>query len=319
MPMTILEIANAASAELGLPQYPILTTNPNLGAQQLKALINRAGDELYQAHNWTINQNLAVINIKAPINTIANTTAGSTRLTGFPAGVTATIKPNITAVTGDNIITSTRVIGVGPDYVDIDQPATVTGTGVAMNFSVDTYEMPADFKSFLHRTMWDRTNRWELVGPMSPALDEWERSGVVTTGPRRRWRQIGTDVDGNKTNMWRLWPPPSAVSTFPATLVFEYETKTWLRSSNGLPLESIAGDSDYPIIDSQALVLSLKWRLWQIKGFPYAALQAEYLDYVQRLKARDGGSSDLSLSKPFQSQELLGPQNVPDGFWPGNS
>ncbi len=71
------------------------------------------------------------------------------------------------------------------------------------------------------------------------------------------------------------------------------------------------------LIDAQAIIMGTKWRLWQIKGFDYAAMQAEYVDYVDRLIARDGGAADLSLAKPMQSPILITPASVPDGFWPG--
>jgi len=46
-------------------------------------------------------------------------------------------------------------------------------------------------------------------------------------------------------------------------------------------------------------------------------MQAEYLDYVSRLAARDGGSADLSLSRRADPNWLIGPWNVQDGNFPG--
>lgn len=308
---TALQIAQAVVNELGLPPIISVNINPGTTTRQILALMNRAGDELYQAHQWVQSQNLAVINIGTPVTTTGNTIAGSTSITNIPdtSGITA----NLYAVTGNGLITSARVVSVdSPTAVTIDEPATVTQIGVALIFAKDTYAVPSDFAWFLNRTMWDRTNQWELIGPMSPQADEWERSGIVTTGPRRRWRQVGL-----LPNNWRLWPPPTASGTYPATLVFEYESNGWAMSATGVRQTSLLIDTDTTVIDAQGIILATKWRLWQAKGFQYGAMQAEYNDYVSRLAARDGGSADLSLAKRRTTDSyLLTPAQVPDGYWP---
>lgn len=313
---TALQICQAVVDELGLPQVNFITANTNTTVRQLVALVNRAADELYQTHQWTISQALAVISIETPVTTTGDTVAGSTTISNIPS--TTGIEANTFAVVGDNLVTSTRVVEViDGTTVRVDQQATETMVGGSLIFARDTYAMPDTFKWFLDRTMWDRTNQWELIGPISPQMDEWQRSGIVTTGPRRRWRQIGTTVGATTQNMWRLWPPPTASGSYPATLVFEYEADTWARSAAGVALTSMTADDDYPVIDSQAIILSSKWRLWQAKGFAYASLQAEYIDYTSRLAARDGGSADLSLARTGAGSYLIGSDQVPDGYWPG--
>jgi hypothetical protein len=64
------------------------------------------------------------------------------------------------------------------------------------------------------------------------------------------------------------------------------------------------------------LILGCKWRFWQIKGFDYGAMQAEYVDFVNREKARDGGMPDLSLNRR-RHPWLITSANVQDGFFPG--
>lgn len=310
---TALKIVQAVVNELGLPAVTFVTNNTNTTVRQIMALLNRSGDELYQSpsYGWTQSQQLAVINIETPVITTGDTTAGSQIISNV--GTTAGVVANYFAITGNSLVTSTRVIEViDATTIRVDQPATQTVIGENLVMARDTYARPDDFGWFIDRTMWDRTNRWELIGPVSPQTDEYNRSGVVTTGPRRRWRQIGLPE-----TCWRLWPPPTASGDYPATLTFEYVWKTWAMDASGAPIEELSADDDVPIIDAQALILATKWRLWQAKEFNYAAMQAEYLDYVDRLKSRDGGAADLSLAKPMQSPILITPASVPDGFWPG--
>ncbi len=310
--LTLLQIANRVTAELGLPSLTSVVGNQNSIAQQVLALANRAGDEIYQAHQWTEAQVLSIINIGTPVY-IGNavTVAGSATATiTTNAGITA----NYFAITGIEIPTAARVINVNVDGVTItmDEPSAYTGSSPVV-IARDTFDLPNDFKWYLNRTMWDRTNHWELLGPVSPQIDEWQRSGIVAQGPRLRWRQVGLP-----NTCWRIWPPPTATNSYPLTLVFEYNSAYWVINAAGVRQPYFTADSDVPAIDSNALVLEIKWRLWQAKGFSWGAYQQEALDYRSRLAARDGGSPDLTLGKIRGPDDyLLTPWNVQDGNFPG--
>lgn len=313
--MDALTIAQTVTDELGLPRITNLADTTDVTTRQILSLMNRSGDEIYQSSEWTHAQKLHVVNIGTPVTTTGDVTAGSDIITNIPS--TAGIEANYYAVTGNFLVTSTRVVEVlSATSVRIDQPATGTQAAADLVFAKDTYALPDDFSWYLNRTMWDRTNRWELIGPISPQTDEYNRSGVVTTGPRRRWRQVGLPA-----TCWRLWPPPTATGSFPATLIFEYVSKFWVLNDAGNFQGSFTANTDVPTIDAQAIILSTKWRFFAVKGFDYAAMQAEAIDYINRLASRDGGKPDISLAKPMQSSILITPANVPDGFWtgPGNT
>jgi hypothetical protein len=47
-------------------------------------------------------------------------------------------------------------------------------------------------------------------------MDQWHRSGIVATGPRRHFRRLG-----QWPNKFRIWPPPAEIVN-PLQLVFEY-------------------------------------------------------------------------------------------------
>lgn len=309
----LLTIANQVTAELGLPQLASIVGNTDLTARQILALANRAGDELYQTQQWTPLQNYSIINITTPTY-IGNATlvSGSTTvIVTTTAGITA----NYFAITGVQIPTAARIVTVtDATHLVMDEPSTYTGVTPVV-IAQDTFNIPNDFKWFLNRTMWDRTNHWELIGPVSPQVDEWQRSGIVSVGPRKRWRQVGIP-----NQCWRIWPPPTATTDYPATLVFEYVSDYWAQSVSGTAQPYFQADTDTSIVDGQAIVLSVKWRLWQAKGFDWGAYQAEYNDYVSRLAAKDGGSPDLTLGRRrLRDDYLITPYNVPDGGWPSGT
>jgi hypothetical protein len=75
-------------------------------------------------------------------------------------------------------------------------------------------------------------------------------------------------------------------------------------------------DTDQPLLDDQAVITGMKWMFWEIKGFNVVNMQSRWVDYVQKLIARDGASPTLRLAKTFDSL-LLSPNQVQDGNWPG--
>jgi hypothetical protein len=219
-------------------------------------------------------------------------------------------------VTGSNIPVAARVLSVdSATQVTMDMVATGTATATALTFAKDTYPENADFDRFLNGTAWDRTNRWALLGPDSPQLDEFHRSGIVSTGPRRHFRQVGNLAAGT----YRLWPPPATVDT-PFQIAWEYLSLNWVRENGGATLiAAFENDDDTPLLDSQALILGTKWRFLEAKGIPTAAsMQVEYRDYVSQLVARDGGAPTLTMGRRFDPY-LLSSWNVQDANYPAGS
>ncbi len=307
--LTLLEIVQTACKELGLTAPSTVASSTNLQTVQLLALVNRDGIELYQSRDWTTLQGEHIINVETPIDLVGTVTESSQTVT-------------VTSTAG--LSTAYAVDGVGQpaaqriqEVVDattltLEMESTASAVGTTLTFARDTYTIPSDFDHYISHTWWDRTNHWMLMGPQSPQFDQWQRSGIVTTGPRLRWRQIG-----HRPTVFRLWPPPSADSV-PDALVFEYVNDGWVAAADGTFKKRFTADDDTSLLDDDALILGCKWRMWQIKGFSYGAMQQEYLDYVNRLKARDGGMPDLNMSRsrwPY----LLNSGQVQDGNWPGNS
>jgi hypothetical protein len=225
---------------------------------------------------------------------------------------TANLLANYMMVAGSSIPAAARIASVdSPTQITMTMEATGAATGTALTFSQDTYPEPSDFNSFLNRTWWDRTNRWELLGPSSPQLDQWHLSGIVTTGPRRYFRQLGA-----LANNYRIWPPPAEI-TNPLQLVFEYLSFNGIYVNGGsTTAKNFANDGDIPVLSDRAIIMGVKWRFWEQKGFDWTSKRSDYDLYVDRLIARDGGRETLSLVKRV-NPIFISPANVQDGFFPG--
>lgn len=312
-PQNYLQIAQAVTAELGLVQPTVVVGATDLQTVQIASLINREGDALRRTHNWTAMQSLFTLNVGAPTTTTGNVTLNSAIISNIPS--TAGIIAGLWVVSGSTIPVAARVLSVDSGtQITMDMVATGTHIGTALTFAQDTYPGPVGFDRQINRTSWDRTNRWELIGPDSPQTDEWHRSGIVTTSPRRHFRFVGDLAGGN----YRLWPPPQAVDT-PFQIAWEYVSNYWVQTVGGVNKASFTLDTDLPVLDSQAIILGTKWRFAQAKSLPSAAsLQIEWNEYVQQLIARDGAAPTLRASKRPASV-LLTSWNVQDANYPGNS
>ena len=317
--LTILKMVNQAEAELGLPQgtsvYTAAATNTDM---QMGALANRVLDELRRMNRWTAMQFEYNLIVQVPTATTGDLPAQSAVIQNIPS--TANLQPNYWQVAGPGIPVAARIQSVdSPTQITMDMENTNTTltVGATINFLRDTYPVPPDFDWFNNRTMWDRTNRWELLGPDSPQLDQWHRSGIVATGPRRHFRKIGP-----YPSTFRIWPPPGEIVS-PLQLVFEYLSLAAVAVNGNVTdgttfAQYFTNDGDTCLLDENAVVMGIKWMFWEAKGFgSYVTLQNRWVDYVKRLIARDGAAPTIPLVSRV-NPIFVSPANVQDGFFPSS-
>ena len=316
MPLTYLQMVQQTQKELGLPVTTSVQNATDATTIQMGALANRVLDELRRMHQtgWTALQWEYDLVVNTPISVTGNMVANSPIITN--------ISPDTTGLSAYNWVVSGPGIPIAARVQSVDSLTQVTMTMENSNtsnltaqdiqFGQDTYPVasaPA-IDWWQNRTMWDRTNRWELLGPDSPQLDQWHRSGIVVTGPRRHFRMEQGNV--------RIWPPPFELVD-PLQLVFEYMSIAAV-AVNGIPTivsQYFVNDADTSFLDDQAITMGIKWMFWEIKGFgSYLTLQNRWVDYVERLIARDGAAPTLNLVQRV-NPIFLSPANVQDGFFPG--
>jgi len=320
MALTLLQMVNKAQAELGLPVAASVVGNTDATTVQMFALANRVLDELRSMNataGWTALQFEYDLVVPVPLLTTGNFLAAFTKtISNIPS--TAAIIANATAISGANIPQGARVATVvDANTVTMNMQSTnsAVATGVNLTFAQDTFPEPPGFDSFQNRTMWDRTNHWELIGPTSPQQNQWQLSGIVTTGPRRHFRQIGP-----YTKNWRIWPPPFELVA-PLQLVFEYRSLNAVNVSGAGTTfaQYFANDLDTCLLNDSAVTTGIKWMFWEIKGMgSYITLQTRWVDYVNQLIGQDGAAGTLQLAKR-QNPIFISPANVQDGFFPGPS
>lgn len=317
MGATLLSLVQSACAELGLPQPGTVAGAADQQTVQMYALINAVGADLLSRAQWTPLQTQTIIQVESPIITTGDTTANDQTITNIPTPPVLFGEPSNYVVSGNNIVTSARLTSETiaiPASLGMDTEATGDSVGGQIILARDTYPVPEDFTSFINDTEWDRGNKWRLMGPASPQMDQWMRSGIVPTGPRRWFRQVGRGID-----VFRLWPPPGT-NDVPGPLVYEYLSSYWAQSAAvpSVPKASFTADDDTCIYNDRLMIEGLKWRFYAAKGFDFSTQFSIWERQVQTAIGRDGGAPKLALARrPWGV--LISPAQVADGDWPGRS
>jgi hypothetical protein len=328
VPKTLLQIVSQVQGELGLPQATSVIGNSDGTTTQLLNLLIGLTTDLRRMHRWTACQWEFIIEVTPALTFTGNVAANSGTITNITPTLTGT---QVAAWTWQaqfpGIPTPARVTSVDSgSQLKLSLVSPTAQTGVSFIVAQDTYQIPTDFDFLTNRTMWDRTNRWELLGPDSPQMDQWHQSGVVPTGPRRHFRKLSPFSTGT----FRLWPAPFEIAAN-LQLVFEYSSNLCVAVGGNFSAPASGGyndppnfsstwttDTDQPMLDDDLLIKGLKWKFWEAKGFNYASLKNDWIDYVDQQWGRDGARPTLNLVKRV-NPIFISPANVQDGFFPGPS
>lgn len=158
------------------------------------------------------------------------------------------------------------------------------------------------FRYIKNQTIWDRTDRLPVLGPMDG--QDWQAmKAVVTTGPRYRFRIRGGKLLVN--------PTPAAGHSW----YFEYVSKNWILGADGVTYKQyFTLDTDTVLLPEELVLMGIRWRWKKEKGFDYAEDMRTYEMQVKDALGRDGGKPILHMD----SDTWNGPKPgifVPDGSW----
>ena len=299
MGSTMLQLVQQVTNELGVPTPSTVAGNANQDVVQILALMNASGYELLRRADWR------ELTKQHTFYTQATTTTGD----WVDGGYTITNIPDTTGldttyqVQGIGIGNATYITSVDSSTsVTVNQAFTQGQIGGSLTFQQVKYGLPADYNSTVPRTHWDKSKRWEMLGPESAQQWEWLLSGYISTGPRIRWRLLG--------KYFQIWPGVNAGEY----LGFEYRSNGWVESATGVPKTSFTADNDTCLYPDRLMVLSTKLKYFEAKGFDTTALYRDYIMELETSIAQDTSAANLSFA-PRPGTVLIGYDNIPDsGF-----
>lgn len=162
--------------------------------------------------------------------------------------------------------------------------------------AVQTSAVPTDFDYYLNDTMWNRTARIKVGGPVSS--EEWQTFQAISllSIPQAVFRFRGGDI--------LIYPSPAASQT----VAYEYISTYRVSGSQ----TAFTADTDTALLDENLISLGLRWRFLKSKGFDYAEDFRTYELEKQKVIARDGGRPRVYIGgyprNPWNA-------NIPESSW----
>lgn len=297
MASTLLQLVQQSCKEMGLASPSTAVANTATDIIQVVALLTATGQELVRQHDWQY------LGKEHTFSTVfyeytGDTTNGSTTLSNMSSitGLGDTFMVAGTGIPDDTFVSS----AAGTDVV-ISREASATNTTVTFTFGQVKYTLPSDYDRQVDMTHWNKTNQWEDAGPASAQQWQWLKTSAAATGPRVRYRIFG--------NTYQVFPMP----TSEVVHRFEYLSKNWVTASgqSAPNKESFTVDTDTCIFPDRLMILGLKLKYFESKGFDTTALNRDYVMQLELAKSHDHGAPTLSFA-PRPATVLISGANVPD-------
>lgn len=302
MAYTLLEIVAQVCNEIGITEPSAVVTSTDEQIKQLYALSNRVGLDLVRDYEWRRIVKQYVFQTTAAVTVTGDLTSGSKVITNMSA--TGSLSEGM-VLSADDIPSFTQIVSVdSPTQVTVDMPATAAGTTVSLQFATQSYALPSDHDRIVSDTQWDRTDHWSNVGPKSSQEWQFLNGGIVSPGPRFRWRLYGNKI--------MFFSAPTTVYNF----AYEYVSNFWVLATAGTaPTKAkFTADDDTCVFNDDLMILGLKFQWYRAKGLDFAVPLAEFGRSLSYSKAQDTPAPTMSLS-PQISPLLITPNSIPDGNW----
>ena len=166
-------------------------------------------------------------------------------------------------------------------------------TFVTSGSEAQTGAIPDDFLRFVKGTMFNRTKRTTVLGPLNP--DEWQKiQATVYTSVYDQFIQRGNAL---------LFTGALSAGQ---TIAYEYITKAIGLSEDGTEERAIfTSGSDTAYFDDELLISGIVWRYKKAAGDDYSE---EFREHEQRFAAvtkMDGGRRVLDMSGEFPDASNL--------------
>jgi hypothetical protein len=181
------------------------------------------------------------------------------------------------------------------------QVLTKEQTFVTTAAAVQTGAVPSDFDWIIPDTMYNRTNKRPVSGPVNAS--EWQAAqATLITRVVDTFRMRGDSI--------LITPTPAAGET----IAFEYISKRWVDAS---PTDGVGDkgqfsiDTDVPVIDDEIITLGIVWRFLQRRGLDYSEAMLDYEREFNQAAMRDGGKPRLNMDRG-RSDRIPQPPLMPE-------
>jgi hypothetical protein len=151
--------------------------------------------------------------------------------------------------------------------------------------AVQTGAVPTDFDWMIPETIFNRTQRRAVDGPVAP--QDWQLLQASLVGRVfLAYRILGSDM--------LITPTPTAGQT----IAYEYVSKNWCASSGGTGQAAWAADTDTAKLDEEIFTQGVVWRFLKMRGMDHTDYYADYEKNILQAMMREGSRPRLSTDDP---------------------
>ena len=150
-----------------------------------------------------------------------------------------------------------------------------------------SYSLPSDFDRFVSSTAYNRTDKDQMTGPITPQAYQLDQHGVATVGITQKFRLKAS------SNALKFDITPTPTST--ETIGFEYVSSHWNQKTDGTSQAAFTVDTDTGILDEILIEMGVTWRFRQMHGLDYAEDFRQYQMELRQAIARSGGAPILTM------------------------
>lgn len=176
------------------------------------------------------------------------------------------------------------------------------------------YDLPTGYGRLTLDTVWDRSQLTPMMGPLSPAIWQTIKSGLIGNGIYfSRYRVTRSQTTAVPKRVFMLDP---ASPNTGSPLVYEYQSTQFsalqdLSATNNY----FVNDTDVFLLPRDLLKLCFKWRWRREQGLECTTYLEEYNQELDKYSARDRPEPGFSMAGGRYRQNFLGYANIPDsGF-----
>lgn len=195
---------------------------------------------------------------------------------------------------------------LGEDLANFPFFGELLQTWLITTTTATAYDLPVDFNVPMNGTVWDRTGRWPLLGPKTPAEWQYLQSGFGVAAPQYRYRFFG--------GQFNLFPAPVAG----LTISQEYISKYWiygLLTPTSLTADvakvRATQDTDYCIINERMMIEGLKLAFLEAKNLDSTKQKLKWDRMMEQAWSNSIGAPSLSLA-PIPANIFITEWNAPD-------
>lgn len=175
-----------------------------------------------------------------------------------------------------------------------------THTTLAQESQTGMY--PTDYDHMIDETLWNRSRRRRLYGPVSS--QEWQALKATASSPF-------DDTVVLRGGAFLLNPAPAAGET----IAFEYVSKNFCQSSGGTGQTAFAADTDTGVLPEELLELGTIVRFKAQKGLDFTVDLAKYETQVNMALNTDKPKVTVDLSESRNYYGRSPGVVIPEGSW----